>query len=149
MAETVVAMGVTQSFRSDGTVISAVGSHWKSPKQRQLAFDQIPPQNRLCPGFDRSAAIPVSFFLNRDDTVDLAIVGPQGRVRRALAVELVLEGDRRHCVLWDERDDAGALVPSARYRLRVTLDHADRVALAGETFRAPRQDPPGTETATP
>lgn len=132
-------MGVTQSFRTDGTVISDVGSRWKTPRQRLLRFEDIPEQNRRCPGFDRSSQIPVSFFLNRDDTVDLAIVDAgDGDVRRLLATDLSLEGDRRHCVLWDRRDESGELVPPGAYRLRVSLDQADRVATAGEAIRVRR-----------
>src|SRR5262245_3236998 len=100
-------MAVTQSFRSDGTVISAVASRWKSPAQRHRASEEIPAERRLCPGVPRAQGIPVSFFLNRDDTVDLAIVNAEdGGLRRTLRTGLALEGDRRHCVLWDGADDA-------------------------------------------
>ena len=132
-------MGITQSFRTDGTVISDVGTSWKSPGQRPLAFEDIPERRRRCPGFERSAEIPVSFFLNREDTIDLAIVGAEdGEVRRNLATGLVLEGNRRHCALWDRRDEAGELVPPGAYRLRVSLSEADRVATAGEAIRVRR-----------
>jgi len=132
-------MGVTQSFRTDGTVISDVGSRWKSPRQRQLRFDDIAEARRRCPGFERSSEIPVSFFLNRADTVDLAIVDAEdGDVRRILATDLSLEGDRRQCVLWDRRDESGEPVPPGAYRLRVSLDEADRVATAGEAIRVRR-----------
>ena len=128
-------MGITQSFRSDGTVISAVGSHWKSPAQRDRAYEDIPDDRLLCPGVERADGIPVSFFLNRDDTLDMAIVdGDDGDVRRVLATELALEGDRRHCVLWDRTDDSGRPVPPGVYRLRVSLVAADRVATAGEAI---------------
>jgi hypothetical protein len=129
-------MGVTQSLRSEGTVISAVGSHWKSPAQRDLAYEDIPEQRRLCPGIERSGGIPVSFFLNRDDTLELAIVsGEGGELRRVLAAGLELEGDRRHCVVWDRRDESGRPVQAGVYRLRVSLADADRVAIAGEAIR--------------
>jgi hypothetical protein len=142
VAGTVVAMGVTQGFRSDGTVISDVGTRWKSPAQRELAFEDIPEQRRRCPGFERSDEIPISFFLNRDDTVDLAVVDAEDRdVRRVLAADLVLEGDRRHCVLWDRRDESGELVRPGAYRLRVSLEQADRVATAGEAIRVTRSVP--------
>ena len=117
-------------------MISAVGSHWKSPAQRDSAYEDIPEERRLCPGVERADGIPVSFFLNRDDTVDLAIVdGDDGDLRRVLATELTLEGDRRHCVLWDRADDTGRRVPPGIYRLRVSLVEADRVATAGEAIR--------------
>jgi len=128
-------MDITQSFRSEGTVISAVGSHWKSPAQRDRAYEDIPDERLLCPGVKRADGIPVSFFLNRDDTLDLAIVDGDGDVRRVLATDLALEGDRRHCVLWDRTDEGGRLVPPGIYRLRVSLVEADRVATAGEAIR--------------
>lgn len=143
-------MGVTQGLRSEGTVISAVASHWKSPGQRDLAYEDVPRAKRLCPGVERAPGIPVSFFLNRDDTVGLAIVdGEDGDVRRLLATDLSLQGNRRHCVLWDVRDERGVLVPPGFYRLRVALEEADRIATAGEAIRvrpggppAPREDGP-------
>ena len=132
-------MGITQSFRSDGTVISDVGTRWKSAGQRQLAFEDIPERRRRCPGLERSAEVPISFFLNRDDTVELAIVDAQGgEARRVLAAGLALEGDQRHCVLWDRRDESGELVAPGAYRLRVSLADADRVAIAGEAIRVKR-----------
>ena len=132
-------MGVTQSFRSEGTVISAVASSWKSVSQRQRAYDDIPEDRRLCPGVGRADGIPVSFFLNRDDTVDLAIVNAEdGVARRTLGADLGLEGDRRHCVLWDTADDAGRPVPPGVYRLRVSLKEADRVAKSFRTGIAAR-----------
>ena len=140
VAGTVVAMGVTQSFRTEGTVISAVASHWKSPAQRDRAYEDIPEGRRLCPGVERADGIPVSFFLNRDDTLDLAIVNAEdGGLRRTLATGLVLEGNSRHCVLWDTLDEGGEPVPPGIYRLRVSLEEADRVATAGEAIRVAPQ----------
>jgi flagellar hook assembly protein FlgD len=112
----VAAIAVTQRYRSEGTVISAVSTSTK-----------------LCRAAEGAGAIPVSFYLNRDDTLDLAIVEAEGRQpRRTLARDIRLEGNRRHCVRWDGRDDDGNRLPAGRYRLRVSLAEADRVAIAGE-----------------
>jgi flagellar hook assembly protein FlgD len=115
----VAAIAVTQRYRSEGAVISAVST---SPK--------------LCRTAEGGRGIPISFYLNRDDTVDLAIVEAEGReARRTLARDVQLEGNRRYCYRWDGRDDHGNRLPAGRYRLRVSLADADRVAVAGESIR--------------
>jgi len=123
VAGTVGAMALTQRYRSEGTVISAVSTRAK-----------------LCPAPERGGGIAISFFLNRDDTVDLEIVDAEDRdPRRTLETAVHLEGDRRHCTSWDGRDDHGRRLPAGPYRLRVSLDDAERVAVAGELIRlAPR-----------
>lgn len=127
---TVVAIGATQNFRSEGIVISDV-----STARGSKAAD--------CPAPERGPGISISFFLNRDDTVSIAIVNAEnGSVRRVLARGLSLAGGRRHCAPWDGRDQEGKLVPPGTYRLRVSLDDAGRVATAGEAIRVPgRGDP--------
>ena len=127
VAGTVAAIGVTQSFRNEGTVISAVSWSWLGPP---------PERGGRCPGQKRTKQIPVSFFLNRDDTVSAAVVDlDDGEGRRTLFSDRRLEGDRRHCVLWDARGDSGEAVGPGVYRLRVSLGEADRVAVAGERIR--------------
>ena len=127
VAGTVAAIAVTQSFRNEGTVISAVSWRWLGPP---------PERPGRCPGHKRSGQIPVSFFLNRDDTVSAAVVDfDDADPRRTLLSERRLEGDRRHCFLWDGLDDSGRPLPPGRYRLQVSLADADRVAVAGERIR--------------
>jgi hypothetical protein len=127
VAGTVAAIAVTQSFRNEGTVISAVSWRWAGPP---------PERPGRCPGHKRSRQIPVSFFLNRDDTVSAAVVDlADAEPRRTLLVDRRLEGDRRHCFLWDGLDDLGRPVPPGAYRLQVSLADADRVAVAGERIR--------------
>jgi hypothetical protein len=123
-AGTVVAIAVTQSYRKEGTVISDLRT-----------------RKGKCPGFERRGpGIPISFFLNRDDTVSLAIVNAEDRgLRRVLLTRKRLQGDRRHCVRWDRRDNDGRPVPPGFYRLRVTLENADRVATAGEPIEVPER----------
>ncbi len=116
---TIAAMAVTQHYRREGTVISAVSV---KPKK--------------CPRNERGHGIKVSFYLPRDDTLDVAIVKrPDGPAIRSLATARRLSGGRRHCFPWDARDQAGARVPAGKYRLRVSLSGADRVATAGERIR--------------
>jgi hypothetical protein len=127
VAGTILAIGVTQSFRNEGTVISAVSWRWLGPP---------PERPGRCPDHKRSGQIPVSFFLNRDDTVSAAVVDfDDADSRRTLFSDRRLEGDRRHCFLWDGLDDSGRPLPRGAYRLQVSLADADRVAVAGERIR--------------
>jgi hypothetical protein len=59
-------------------------------------------------------------------------------VIRTLATGERLEGDdTAHCFDWDGLSDAGQLVPPGKYRLRLSLIEADRVATSGERLRVP------------
>jgi hypothetical protein len=121
---TVAAIAVSQRYRSEGTVISAVSTR---PDQ--------------CPGREHAAEVPISFYLNRDDVVDLEIIDAKDRdLRRTLERDLALEGNRRHCVGWNGRDEEGKRLPPGAYRLRISLQDADRVAIAGELIRLARGD---------
>jgi hypothetical protein len=118
---TVAAIAITQHYRSEGTVISAVST-----------------RPELCPAAERGGGMPISFFLNRDDIVDLGIVDAEDRdLRRRLESRIPLEGNRRHCVGWDGRGDQGGRLPAGRYRLQVSLEEADRAVVAGELIRLP------------
>jgi flagellar hook assembly protein FlgD len=59
-------------------------------------------------------------------------------VIRTLARRQRLEGDDTpHCFDWDGLSDAGDRVPPGKYRLRLSLVEADRVATSGERLRVP------------
>jgi hypothetical protein len=108
---TVAAMVATQSSRSDGPVASNIRMKTK------------PGRFRVC------------FFLTRRDTVDVDLVDADGDVIRNFAAGARLEGNRPHCYDWDGLDAAGVAVGPGRYRLRLTLQDADRVATSGERLR--------------
>lgn len=108
---TVAAMVVTQSSRSDGPVAS------------NIRMKKKPGRYRVC------------FFLTREDTVDVDLVDASGDVIRNFASAALLEGDRPHCYDWDGLDGVGAPVGAGRYRLRLTLEEANRVATSGERLR--------------
>jgi hypothetical protein len=114
VAGTATAMVVTQSLRSDGPIATNIRLKVK------------PDRYRPC------------FRLTKDDVVDVAIVDSQGRVIRDLAHDEPLQGeDAAHCYDWDGLDQNGKLVPAGRYRLRLSLAEADRVATSGERLRIP------------
>jgi hypothetical protein len=108
---TVAAMVVTQSSRSDGPVASNIRMKTK------------PGRYRVC------------FFLTREDTVDVDLVDADGDLIRNFASDARLEGDEPHCYDWDGLDGAGVPVAPGRYRLRLRLTDADRVATSGERLR--------------
>jgi flagellar hook capping protein FlgD len=119
VAGTVAAMIVTQRARDEG------------PVAFNIAMKTKPGRYRPC------------FRLTRDDTVDVAIVDAEDRVVKMLAQDQPLKGDdTAHCFDWDGRDDAGQYVAPGRYRLRLTLVDADRVATSGERLRIPPGGPP-------
>jgi hypothetical protein len=119
VAGTVAAMIVTQDARDEG------------PVAFNIKLKTKPGRFRPC------------FRLTRDDTLDVAIVDADGRVVKMLVDDQRLEGDdRAHCFDWDGRGDSGQFVAPGRYRLRLTLVDADRIATSGERLRIPAGGPP-------
>jgi hypothetical protein len=119
VAGTVAAMVLTQEARDRGPVAFNVKLKTK------------PGRYRPC------------FRLTEADTLDVAIVDPDGRVVVMLADDQPLEGDdASHCFDWDGRDTAGQFPPPGRYRLQLTLADADRVATSGERLRIGPGGPP-------
>lgn len=111
----VAAMVVTQKLRSEGPVVSHI----------RMKFKPAAPE-RVC------------FRAARDDLYEVAIVDVSGEDVRMLARGAALEGDPSaerdsdHCFNWDGLDDSGAPAPEGVYRLRVSLQEADRTAVSGE-----------------
>lgn len=106
-------MVVTQKLRSEGPVASNIRLKTK-PEGRY----------RVC------------FRLTRDDTVDADIVDESGDPVRNLAGGERLAGDDEpHCYDWDGLTAGGTPVAPGRYRLRLSLASADRVATSGERLR--------------
>ena len=115
LAGTAGGMVLTQHLRHDGPVASSI--HWKT---------RPGPRYRVC------------FRLTRDDTVQVAVVDPSERVVRVLASQEPLEGDdTAHCFAWDGRDAAEQPVAPGDYRLQLSLEDADRVAVSGERLTLP------------
>jgi hypothetical protein len=119
VAGTVAAMVITQEARDRGAVAFNVKLKTK------------PDRYRPC------------FRLSEDDVLDVAIVDGEGRLVVMLADDLPLEGDdASHCFDWDGRDPSGNFPPPGRYRLRLALREADRVATSGERLRIDPGGPP-------
>lgn len=119
MVGTVVAVSINQKLRREGTVA------------RSIKFERttLPLDGRT------ARVVAVSFRLEKSDDVDVAVVDEDGDPVRVLAESERLEGDdTRHRFLWDRRDETGVLVEPGVYRLRLTLEEADRVATSGERF---------------
>lgn len=125
MVGTVAALSVNQKLRRDGTVA------------RSIKFERVPA------GQGAQGRVRVSFRLAETDEVEVAVVDADGELVRLLAAAQRLEGDdAKHSFLWDGRDEEGGRAPPGRYRLRLTLEDADRVATSGERFVVkPREEP--------
>jgi FlgD Ig-like domain len=72
-----------------------------------------------------SPAAEVGFRLNRNETIDVLLVGEAGEVARTLARALERRPGRIRFA-WDGRDDAGEVVPDGTYHLRVRLREEER-----------------------
>jgi hypothetical protein len=72
--------------------------------------------------------------LRRAERVDATIVDADGERVRALATnERLARGE--HTLVWDGRDDTGAIAPDGLYRLRIHLDDERRTILVPTTVR--------------
>ena len=109
---TVAAMVVTQEVRRDGAVASNIRLKTK-PEGRY----------RVC------------FRLTKADTVEVDVVNADGELIMQLDHAQLEGGDEAHCYDWDGRTDSGQPATPGIYRLRLTLEEADRVATSGERLR--------------
>ncbi|MBM3667793.1 MAG: hypothetical protein FJW90_10010 [Actinobacteria bacterium] len=135
LAGIVAAMAYTQHLRSEG------------PTASSIYFKAIEgpggPRYRIC------------FQTPRDDSFEVAIVGADGRAVAILAQDLPIEGDpsagkgSANCFDWDGLDEAGVAVPAGTYRLRLTLERAERRAVSGEKLRITEPAQPAAEPAEP
>ncbi len=115
MVGTVGAVSINQKLRREGTVA------------RSIEFVRIPATD------GRPARVRISFRLAESDTVDVAVVDADGEPTRVLADSAELEGDdAKHRFFWDLKTEDGEPAPPGRYRLRLALEDADRVATSGE-----------------
>lgn len=116
----VAAMVLTQHLRSEGPVVSQIRLKYK-PKGPE----------RVC------------FRAARDDVYEVAIVSNSERTVRVLEPAAALQGDPSggsesdHCFNWDGLNDEGEAVGPGIYRLRVSLQDAERTAVSGEKLTIP------------
>lgn len=125
MVGTVAALSINQKLRRDGTVA------------RSIKFERVQEEDGA-----QARRVRVSFRLAESDEVEVAVVDTEGGLVRVLAPSRRLEGDdTKHRFLWDRRDQDGDPAPAGGYRLRLTLEEADRVATSGERFSIkPREE---------
>jgi hypothetical protein len=110
------AMVITQRLRSEGPV--AVNIRLKTkPDERYRAC--------LRP--------------TRDDRFSLAMVDTEERVVKLLVPDAPLTDDEARCFDWDGTGDDGQPVAPGVYRLRLTLNEADREVISGERLTIPPQ----------
>jgi hypothetical protein len=112
---TVAALSVNQKLRRDGPVARAI---------------------KFRPARDGTGRTKVSFRLTKTDTVEVAVVADDDELTKVLVHSVPLDGgDRKYRFYWDRRDEEGRRAPPGLYRLRLTLEDADRVATSGERFK--------------
>lgn len=87
----------------------------------------------------RARLARLSFRLRQPDRVDVVIVSDDDPVR-TLASDLERPSGRLR-MRWDGRDDAGAVVPDGVYRLRVSLQKADRTIVFPNEIRVDTEAP--------
>lgn len=123
----VAAMAFTQSLRKEGPIASEI----------RFKVKRSGDAYRVC------------FRLPRDDTVEVEIVASGTReVVKVLDGGSQLDGGSDdsdgdgeeddgnvHCYGWDATDEAGTPVGDGVYRLKLTLNEADRSGVSGEKLR--------------
>lgn len=87
----------------------------------------------------RTQVARLSFQLRQPDRIDVVIVSDEDPVR-TLAHDLDRSRGRVR-LKWDGRDDAGAFVPDGVYRLRVSLQKADRTIMFPHEIRVDTEAP--------
>jgi hypothetical protein len=87
----------------------------------------------------RTQVAKLSFLLRQPDRLDVVIVSGDDPVR-TLASDLERPRGRLR-VRWDGTDDAGAVVPDGVYRLRVSLERADRTITFPNEIRVDTEAP--------
>lgn len=101
------------------------------------------------PAFDRefspvcdcdTSAAHLNLRFRRKETIDAAMVNSKGQSVRILASDEVVQKGARTLV-WDGRDDAGAIVPDGLYRLRIRLENERRTILVPTTVRVDTKAP--------
>jgi len=87
----------------------------------------------------RTQVARLSFRLRQPDRIDVVIISHEDPVRM-LAHDLDRSRGRVR-LKWDGRDDAGAFVPDGVYRLRVSLQKADRTITFPDEIRVDTEAP--------
>ncbi|MEK6228667.1 MAG: N,N-dimethylformamidase beta subunit family domain-containing protein [Actinomycetota bacterium] len=120
---TVAAFFVTQSLKTEEPLV--------------LRFAVAQPEV-FSPNGDRVGdSLPVGFDLSRPAEISFSVIDSEGEEVRRLVDDRPLAGDTKHRFRWNGRDDEGAPVPDATYRLRVVHRQEGRVV---DSFKEVRVD---------
>jgi hypothetical protein len=79
--------------------------------------------------------IRLKFRTTTSNDATVEIIKPGGAVVRTLAEGEFLKRYSYHAFRWDGKNDAGAIQPVGRYRMRVTLEDEDRQLTLPGTIR--------------
>ena len=121
---TVAAFFVTQRLKDSDPIVKRIMTPlWISPN-----------------GDGRKETAPIGFQLPKGDHVTVSIVTAGGDERRRLLDDRRL-GRGQQQVIWDGRDDAGAVLPDGQYYVRVAL------RTQGRAVTGPPPCPPETRAA--
>lgn len=133
---TAVAVVAGQELRRDGTVFS--GTRVINCARAEFADDKTCESRprKVKPG---DSDLAVCFKPGVDDSAEAALLDPDGVQVRLLAGEVRVRTDRRKCLTWNGRDDAGGELAAGSYRLQLSFAEADRTAIAGEPVKLPRR----------
>lgn len=85
------------------------------------------------------ADLAICFKPNVNDRVRIALLDRDQAPVRILAKGIAAHDGQRRCLIWNGRNQAGEAMVADRYRLQLSFDKADRVALAGEPIKLPRR----------
>lgn len=83
----------------------------------------------------------ISFWIVNGDDVSVSIVDGEGRIVRRLADGRYLPERKRIVLLWNGRDDDGAIAPDGSYRVRVALIHEGRTIDLPQSIRLDTRPP--------
>jgi hypothetical protein len=127
---TVAAFAYAQRVKRDPLLVDRVGIGGKK-------------SNAFMPRCER---IRLKFRTTTSNDATVEVIRPGGEVVAELARGTFLKRYSYHTFFWDGRNDAGALQPPGRYKLRVILEDEGRSLTAPGTIRL--QGAPGSATST-
>jgi hypothetical protein len=91
--------------------------------------------NAFSPAGPCHRRIRLKFRTTTSNDATVEIIRPGGEVVRTLARDTFLKRYSYHAFHWDGKDDAGAIQPVGRYRLRVLLEDEGRSLTLPGTIR--------------
>ncbi len=119
-AATVAAFGWSQRLKREPLVIDRVSFVATGGEDHKPTV--------MTPNGDcRRDTIAINFRTTRTDDARVEIIGPNGGTVRVLEDDRYFKRYREHVLYWNGKNDQGNVVPTERYRVRVTMQELDRV----------------------